>query len=50
MKKGTIMLRQPTIEKLNAMRLTAMAKAFMEQMQRPDMASLPFEELFRLAR
>ena len=42
------MLTQPTIEKLNAMRLTAMAQAFMEQMQRPDMASLTFEERFGL--
>ena len=29
------MLTQPTIEKLNAMKLTAMAKAFADQMQLP---------------
>lgn len=42
------MLTQPTIEKLNSMRLNAMAKAFADQMQRPDMASLSFEERFGL--
>lgn len=42
------MLTQPTIEKLKAMKLSAMAQAFTEQMQRPDMASLTFEERFGL--
>lgn len=42
------MLTQPTILKLNAMKLSAMAKAFAEQMQRPDMTSLTFEERFGL--
>lgn len=42
------MLTQPTIEKLNAMRLSAMADAFREQMTRPDMAPLSFEERFGL--
>lgn len=42
------MLNQPTIEKLTAMKLSAMAKAFADQMQRPDMASLCFEERFGL--
>ena len=41
-------LTQPTIEKLKVMKLTAMAQAFTEQMQRPDMASLTFEERFGL--
>ena len=42
------MLTQPTIEKLKTMKLTAMAQAFNDQMQRPDMASLTFEERFGL--
>lgn len=42
------MLTQPTIDKLNTMRLSAMAKAFAEQMQRPDLAGLAFEERFGL--
>ncbi len=42
------MLNQPTIEKLTAMKLSGMAKAFADQMQRPDMASLCFEERFGL--
>jgi DNA replication protein DnaC len=42
------MLTQPTIDKLNAMKLTAMAKAFAQQMQTPDMAQLCFEERFAL--
>lgn len=37
-----------TIEKLNSMKLTAMAKAFADQMQCPDMAQLTFEERFGL--
>jgi len=42
------MLIQPTIEKLNAMKLFAMARAFQEQLTIPDMASLSFEERFGL--
>ena len=42
------MLNQPTIEKLTVMKLSGMAKAFADQMQRPDMASLSFEERFGL--
>lgn len=42
------MLTQPTIEKLKVMKLTAMAQAFTEQTQRPDMASITFEERFGL--
>ena len=42
------MLTQPTIEKLNAMKLAAMAKAFADQMQCPDITQLTFEERFGL--
>lgn len=42
------MLIQPTIEKLNAMGLAAMAQAFTEQLNSPDMAALSFEERFGL--
>lgn len=42
------MLTQPTIEKLNSMKLAAMAKAFADQMQCPDMTQLSFEERFGL--
>jgi DNA replication protein DnaC len=42
------MLTQPTIDKLNAMKLSAMARAFADQMQCPDMAALSFEERFGL--
>ena len=42
------MLTQPTIEKLNSMKLAAMAKAFADQMQCPDMTQLTFEERFGL--
>ena len=42
------MLTQPTIEKLHSMKLTAMARAFANQMQSPDMAQLSFEERFGL--
>ena len=42
------MLTQPTIEKLHTMKLSAMAKAFADQMQCPDMAKLSFEERFGL--
>ena len=42
------MLTQPTIDKLNAMKLAAMARAFADQMQSPDMTQLSFEERFGL--
>ena len=42
------MLTQPTIEKLNSMKLTAMARAFADQMQCPDTTQLSFEERFGL--
>jgi DNA replication protein DnaC len=42
------MLIQPTIEKLHAMKLSAMADAFTAQLQRPDLAGLSFEERFGL--
>jgi len=42
------MLTQPTIEKLNSMKLTAMARAFADQMQCPDITQLSFEERFGL--
>jgi DNA replication protein DnaC len=42
------MLTQPTIEKLNSLKLAAMAKAFADQMQCPDMTQLSFEERFGL--
>ena len=38
------MLVNPTVEKLQAMRLTAMAEAFTEQLADPEMAQLSFEE------
>ena len=42
------MLVNPTVEKLQAMRLTAMAEAFTEQLADPSMAQLSFEERFAL--
>jgi len=42
------MLTQPTIDKLNTMKLFAMAQAFRKQLECPDMASLSFEERFGL--
>lgn len=42
------MFTNQTIEKLSVMKLTAMAKAFSDQMQQPDIASLSFEERFSL--
>lgn len=42
------MLTQPTVDKLNAMRLYVMAEAFQEQAANPDMAALTFEERFGL--
>jgi len=37
------MLNQQTLEKLYAMKLNAMADAFKEQIQQPDMNELAFE-------
>ena len=42
------MLIQPTIEKLNAMGFAAMAQAFAQQLNCPDMTALTFEERFGL--
>jgi len=42
------MLVQPTIDKLNAMGLVAMAQAFRDQLNCPDMTALSFEERFGL--
>ena len=42
------MLVNPTVEKLHAMRLRAMAEAFTEQLSDPEMAQLSFEERFSL--
>ena len=42
------MLNQQTLEKLYAMKLNAMADAFKEQIQQPDMNELAFEERFSL--
>jgi DNA replication protein DnaC len=38
------MLRHPTLEKLQTLRLTGMSKAFAEQLQLPETGSLSFEE------
>lgn len=38
------MLREPTLEKLRAMRLSTMAEELQEQQQKPDMGELGFEE------
>lgn len=42
------MLTQPTIDKLNSMKLSAMARAFQEQLLTPNMTALSFEERFGL--
>jgi DNA replication protein DnaC len=42
------MLKEPTIEKLKAMKLDAMAAAWAEQTARPDTARLSFDERFGL--
>ena len=38
------MLNQPTIDKLRALKLDALAQAFVEQQSRPEVAALSFEE------
>ena len=40
------MLNEPTLEKLNALRLAAMAGAWTEQTKNPKMADLSFDERF----
>jgi DNA replication protein DnaC len=42
------MLNQPTMEKLNAMKLHGMAEAFREQMEMADASQLSFDERFGL--
>src|SRR5207237_1576690 len=42
------MLNQPTIEKLNTMKLHGMADAFRAQLENTDMSQLAFEERFGL--
>jgi|SRR3989475_1765797 len=38
------MLTHPTLDKLQALRLTGMSHALVEQLQMPDIAALSFEE------
>jgi DNA replication protein DnaC len=42
------MLNEPTLEKLTAMRLAGMARAWLEQQKDPDIAALGFDERFGL--
>src|SRR5437899_3636874 len=42
------MLNEPTIEKLKALRLDAMAEAWTQQQSNSEMAGLPFDERFGL--
>ena len=42
------MLTEPTLEKLHAMRLAAMASGYVEQQNKPDMRELAFDERFGL--
>jgi DNA replication protein DnaC len=42
------MMTQPTIEKLRAMRLRGMAEAYQQQMERPEVAALTFDERLAL--
>lgn len=46
--KGEDMLREPTMEKLQAMRLGAMATAWQEQQRSPDVIALSFDERFSM--
>src|SRR5205814_1265194 len=46
--KGALMLNQPTLEKLHALRLVGMAEAFRAQAEQPDLTQLSFEERFAL--
>ena len=42
------MLNEPTVEKLKAMRLDALAAAWLEQQGKPDLAGLGFDERFAM--
>ena len=42
------MLTHPTLERLLALGLTGMAKAFDDQRRQPDVAALPFEDRLAL--
>jgi DNA replication protein DnaC len=42
------MLNEPTVEKLKAMRLEALATAWLEQQGKPDLTSLAFDERFAM--
>jgi DNA replication protein DnaC len=42
------MLTEPTVEKLRAMRLDALATAWLEQQSKPDLTSLSFDERFAM--
>lgn len=42
------MLNEPTVEKLKAMRLDALAAAWLEQQQKPDVAKLAFDDRFAM--
>ena len=42
------MLREPTIEKLHAMRLRVLASTWLEQDKSPDTLALPFDERLAL--
>jgi DNA replication protein DnaC len=47
-KRGEDMLREPTMEKLQAMRLGAMAAAWLEQQRSADVIALSFDERFAM--
>ncbi len=42
------MLNEPTVEKLKAMRLDALAAAWLEQKQKPDLTKLAFDDRFAM--
>ena len=42
------MLNHPTLDKLQAMKFTGMARAFAEQLDTADIAELDFDERFAL--
>src|SRR5215472_14957538 len=46
--KGVAMLTAPTTEQLQALKLTAMAQAWADQQQNPEMSGLAFDERFGL--
>lgn len=43
------MLKEPTLEKLQALRLIAMAAAWDDQRRHPDVQAMPFDERFALS-